>query len=355
MDIDSASVTVTDQVTQLALYAAIGVFFLVLLLILQVIIMRYRFLSSRKQRYQLLKKWRPQLTHMLLIENASMPLLPRKETHVFLEEWNRMFGTVRGENLERMVKLAQHLRIDLFARRMLKTRRMRNRLFAIITLGHMREFAVWDEMVELLQHPHPVLSITAARALMWIDAKNAVDIIFPQILKRNDWPWSNVAHVLKQASPQLVCEKLAQLAATAPPDRQPGLLRYLETTRCLQLTKTITEVLQTTEDDRVSSVCLHIIADPDALPVIRKFILHPRWHVRMHAASALGRFGQDEDIQTLLKMTEDENWWVRYRAAQAIVKIPGQTSETLNTLRNQQQDKYARDILMQVIAEVQHQ
>lgn len=355
MVIDLDSAIATEQVVQVAAYAAAGIFLLVLLLSFQVFIMRIRFLSNRKRRYRLLKKWRPELTHMLLGGKSDMPVLPRRETCVFLEEWNRMFGAIRGEHLEPLIKLAHHLRIDLFARRMLKTRSMRNRLLAIMTLGHMREFAAWDELVELLQHPHPIISINAARALMWIDAKHAVDIIMPLILQRNDWPWSNVAHVLKQANPQLVCEKLSQLASIAPPDRQPGLLRYLETTRCLQLTKTITDVLRTTEDDRVSSVCLHIIADPDALPIIRKFVIHPRWHVRMHAATALGRFGEQDDIQILLKMAEDQNWWVRYRAAQAIVKIPSQTNESLCMLRDQHQDKYARDILTQVIAEVQQQ
>ena len=352
MDIDLASVIATDQVTQIALYAAIGVFLLVLLLILQVIIMRIRFLSNSKRKKHLLDKWRPILTHILLGEKIDIAVLPRNEIGVFLEEWNRMFGTVRGENLESLVHLAQRLRIDFYARRMLKTRSMRARLLAIITLGHMREYAVWDELIKMLQHPHPVLSITAARALMWIDAKNAIDIILPLILSRSDWPWSNVAHVLKQGNPQLVCEKLAQLVVKAPTDRQPGLLRYLETTRCLQFTKTVTEILRTTDEDRVSSVCLHIINDPDALTTIREYTLHPRWHVRMHAASALGRLGEQKDIKILLRMTEDENWWVRYRAAQSLVKIPGQNIESLNVLRDQQQDKYARDILTQAIAEV---
>ena len=72
----------------------------------------------------------------------------------------------------------------------------------------------------------------------------------------------------------------------------------------------------------------------------------------MHAASALGRLSEQKDIKILLRMTEDENWWVRYRAAQSLVKIPGQNIESLNVLRDQQQDKYARDILTQAIAEV---
>lgn len=353
MDIDLASVTATEQITQIALYTAMGVFIMVLLLIVLVVIMRIRFLSGNKRSRQILNKWRPELTHILLGGKPRIPVLPRNEINVFLEEWNRMFGTIRGDNLESLIRIAKKVRIDLYAHRMLKTRNMRARLLAIITLGHMREYSAWDDLIEMLQHPHPVLSITAARALIWIDAKNAIDSITPLILSRNDWPWSNVAHVLKQANPLLVCEKLAHLVVNAPSDLQPGLLRYIETARCLQFTRVVTGILKTTDDDRVSSVCLHIVDDPEALPAIRKYTLHPRWHVRMHAASALGRLGEEKDIQSLLEMTSDDNWWVRYRAAQSIAKIPGQNHESLCALRDQQQDKYARDIITQVIAEVQ--
>lgn len=355
MVINLASVIVTDQITQIALYAAMGLFLFVLLLIIQIFILRLRFLYNFKRHSHLIKKWRPLLTETILFEKSAIPVIPRhlpqQEISVFLEEWNRMFGTIRGTQLEPLIKLSHKLNIDRYARRMLKKRNIRHKLLAVMTLGHMREFSAWDELVELLQHPHTILSITAARALMWIDAKHAIDIIIPVILERTDWPWSNVAHVLKQANSQLVCEKLSLVVNEATVERQPGLLRFLETTHCQQLTNTVTKILQTTEDDRVASVCLHIITDPAALSIIRKYISHPRWHVRMHAATALGRFAEKTDLNNLLKMAADQNWWVRYRAAQAITKIPGQTTELINELRDQHQDKFARDILTQVIAE----
>lgn len=343
----------TDYIVKAALYTGGVVLLLVVLLMMQVIVLRMRMLSDRKRRYQLLKKWRPELTRILLGGQNNMPKLPAKEMCVFLEEWNKMFGSVRGDHLNVLVKLAHKLQIGYFARRQLTSRSMRTRLFAIVTLGHMREYAAWDELIDLLQHPHAILSLTAARALMWIDAKNAVDIIIPVILQRRDWPWSNVAHVLQQASPFQVCEKLAQAIERAPSDRQPGLLRYLDTTKCMHLTKAVANILRSTEDDRIASICLHIITDPNALDVVRKFTQHPRWHVRMHAATALGRLGSETDIPLLLQLTSDDQWWVRYRAALAMSSMPFMDIEKLKHYEGLVSDQYARDILMHVIAEVQ--
>lgn len=315
--------------------------------------MRLRYISNRNKRYRLLKKWRPEITGMLLTGETKMSVLPAQETLIFLEEWNRMFGTIRGQNLRALIKLAQHLQVDRFSRKMLKSRRMRDRLFAIITLGHMREYSAWDEIAQLLHHPHSILSLTAARALMWINPKDAIEIIIPLITTRSDWPWANVAHVLKQAPPLQLCERLSQEVLTVPVERQAGLLRYMEASRCLQAPKFITTILSTTNDDHVLSVCLHIIADPDSLQIIRQFVTHSRWHIRMHAAVALGRLGENDDIPMLLEMTADNNWWVRYRAAQALALIPGQNADSLMLLREQQKDGFARDILNHVIAEVQ--
>jgi len=326
---------------------------MVFLLILQVTYLRIRNLSSLKYRAILRNKWRPTLTQVMMGDNSGVHTLPHKETCAFIDEWNRMFGSVRGDNLIPLKKMAVRFRIDYFARNMLHTRRIRDLLLAIITLGNMQEYSAWDDLKALLSDRHPIISLTSARALIQIDPKHAIECIVPMILKRDDWTWSNVAHVLRQANPLQVCDPLAQLAAIAPVDKQPGILRYLESTQCLQLTPVIKEILSTTKDDRVASVCLHIISDPASLKDVRNYISHERWHVRMHAASALGRLGNLEDMTTLLNMTEDENWWVRYRAAQAVFNLPKLNIDTIKKYMDNTKDKYARDILTHVLAEIE--
>ena len=73
--------------------------------------------------------------------------------------------------------------------------------------------------------------------------------------------------------------------------------------------------------------------------------------VRIQAARALGRIGKPEHVELLTRMLADRDWWVRYRAAQALVSLPFMGPNALRRLRDSQEDRYAGDILEQTMAE----
>ena len=129
------------------------------------------------------------------------------------------------------------------------------------------------------------------------------------------------------------------------------MLRYIEATNCNAFTDATAHILRHSTEDRVISVCLHILSDPRHIDLVRSYLDHPRWHIRMHAASALGRLGTKDDIQTLLKMVCDTEWWVRYRAAQALAARPFISNQDLQDFRDKLHDNFGRDILTQVIHE----
>jgi HEAT repeat protein len=113
----------------------------------------------------------------------------------------------------------------------------------------------------------------------------------------------------------------------------------------------IRQILAEPHDEHLISVCLQVISDPQDLDKVRLLLKHPRWHVRMHAASAIGRLGGcDDDVESLLPLLSDAQWWVRYRTAQTIAHLL-QDPDALVCLRDRQQDRFARDILTQVLAE----
>jgi hypothetical protein len=64
---------------------------------------------------------------------------------------------------------------------------LRKRLMAIITLGHLREHSAWNDLAALAQSTHPIVSLSAARALVDIDPKAALALITPWIGARADW------------------------------------------------------------------------------------------------------------------------------------------------------------------------
>jgi HEAT repeat protein len=71
----------------------------------------------------------------------------------------------------------------------------------------------------------------------------------------------------------------------------------------------------------------------------------------VQAAKALGRIGGRADVERLVALLADREWWVRYRAAQALVELPWLKRADLDALRASLEDRFAADMLAQVMAE----
>jgi hypothetical protein len=56
-------------------------------------------------------------------------------------------------------------------------------------------------------------------------------------------------------------------------------------------------------------------------------------------------------MQFLIDMLSDTHWWVRYRAARALLALPDMPIEVVDHARGKLQDHFAADILAQAIAE----
>jgi uncharacterized protein (DUF2336 family) len=108
-------------------------------------------------------------------------------------------------------------------------------------------------------------------------------------------------------------------------------------------------------DPEVLAACLRLLKSAEDLLVVRECLSHEDFRVRVQAAAALGRIGEASDEELLVPLLSDTEWWVRYRAAQALSRLPYLPEPKLKTIQAAQPDPFARDILAQVMAEVQLQ
>jgi uncharacterized protein (DUF2336 family) len=58
-----------------------------------------------------------------------------------------------------------------------------------------------------------------------------------------------------------------------------------------------------------------------------------------------------EDLPALEPLLADAQWWVRYRAAQALVASPYLGPNAIRRIAGRQEDPFACDILQQALAE----
>jgi HEAT repeat protein len=348
--------------------AAILLFALALLLLVVVLLMRGALLLRERRRKKFLAVWQPILVNAVDIATSDLPRLARRDLPEFLLLWNHLQESLLDESKDHLNQIGKALSIERAALRLLRRGNLRERLLAIVTLGQMRERAAWDQLLTLAHREGVLLSIAAARALVMIDPTKAVPELIPLLLTRADWPASRVANMLRIAGADVISDQIANAAlksalekseanangdgqpATNDPARVVGYLELAYNVAALPVARAIAELSQ---DPEVLAACLRLLNSAEDLPMVRECLSHEDSRVRVQAAAALGRLGEDDDEERLVPLLSDREWWVRYRAAQALSRLPHMREPKLKTIQAAQSNPFARDILAQVMAEVQ--
>ncbi len=204
----------------------------------------------------------------------------------------------------------------------------------------------------LVEHPNAALSVTAAHALVQIDPDRGINVVVPMIEKRRDWPRNRVSIILRSAGSERVSEPMYRVIRSAGNSAKAYLLQFAQLVESEVLDALIDELLRDSNDPAVLNAALKLVRGYRGVPRIAALTQHDEWFVRMQTARVLGRIGQEEQLSLLESLLDDREWWVRYRAAQAIVSLPFLGPNQLRQMVEQQTDPYAADILRQAIAEV---
>jgi HEAT repeat protein len=339
-----------DPVLAAAYWTGIGALLLTLLLGAQIVRLRMALRRRERRAARALARWRPVLNAAIVGEPvAALPALGKAERPHFVKLWVHLQASLRGEAGEALNDVARRLGVDIDARAMLARGARRERLLATRVLGHLGDRASWDLLRTLADSPDPTLSLSALWALVRIDPHAAAAYLTPLFVERDDWALSHVAGILKEASTP-VAGVLVNLLPALPPERLPRALRIAEALRIDLPADVLSAALASADIDLVTAA-LRIVATPGLRNPVRGLLAHADWQVRVLAAKALGRIGDASDVDRLAALLADREWWVRYRAAQAIVELPWLGGAELDALQASLTDRFAADILGQVIAE----
>jgi hypothetical protein len=339
-----------DAIIRLLWMVALGEVVVVVALLAGVVALHFTNTLQLRRRNRFHATWRPLLVQSLTDSPQSVPPVRSRDILNFLFYWNYFHESLLGEDkIVGLNQLARLAGMDRAAKRFLKTKGLRKRLMAIITLGHLREQSAWNDLVELAQSTHPIVSLSAARALVDIDPKAALALITPWIGARADWSPPRVAALLSQAGSELIAQPLSHAAMIAAPDMAMRLLHYLEVTRCTVALPAVRALVSRKSTDRSVRVAgLKLIGqfqDPKDLALVRSFISDSDESVRAQAAAALGTIGMPADEGPLIALLSDSQWDVRYRAAEALAHLPFMKPERLVEIQHQQTDRLAKQIL----------
>lgn len=332
--------------------------------------MRVSLLLRERRRKRFCAVWQPILVNAVDIATSDLPRLRRRDARNFLMLWNHLHESLLDAPKDHLNQIARALRLSDVALRWLHHWNLHNRLLAIVTLGNLQEAAAWDELWRMTRQEGALVSLTAARSLSLIDAHRAVPQLIPLLLTRADWPPARVAEMLVTAGAEAISDQLADAAVKAalaePPaveqangEGEPNyaarMIRYLELAYTVSYLPAARSIARSSHDPEVLAASLRLLRSAEDLPVVRECIAHDDWRVRLQAASALGRIGGPDDDQLLIPLLSDRQWWVRYRAAQALAQLPAMGAAKLKSIRTAQVNPFAQDILAHVMAETRSQ
>lgn len=339
-----------DPKVTLAFWIGASTIGLALAMFLAIIVMHW-IMTKREQRHiQKLTSWRKLLNQASKGQIQHLPTLAKDDVPEFVEAWNELHDA-KPEKRETLHKIGLEVGLSDAAHHMLAGG-LHHRAMAISALGHLGDVSDFDRLTPFFFDQNPIVSLCAARALSQIDPDKAMELFVPALQERTDWPVGTVANILKEKTHRKSASKALSHAILRANDGSVArLVRLLADTDPQRASVVIHQLLETQVDDHVTSTCLQVLTDRADIDCVRSLLTHPRWHVRMHAASALGRLGEGSDEQRLMALLSDPEWWVRYRAAQALRALPGTRDHEVYRLGKALQDVFAQDIIQQVLAE----
>ena len=339
----------TDIYLQIALWTGIGAMVLTLLVGLQIVWLRLASRRLQRREQAVTQKWRPLLNAAIAGEElGNLPDLAKRDRVLFIKLWLHLQQAVRGEASEGLNGIARRLGCDVDMRALLAHGSRAERLLATLALGHMRDRESWAALARAAHGADSASSVHALWALVQTDPGRSAQEMAPLLLRRDDWPLSQLANILQNARSewQLV---LALALLRVSREELPQALRLVAALR-IDLPQAQLKGYLASAEAEVVLAALRLARVPGVIEQVRGHLGSMDWRIRLQAVRALGELGDRSDVARLRGLLSDPEWWVRYRAAQALMSLPFLSEAELAQLSNAG-DRYAADMMAQVAAE----
>lgn len=236
-------------------------------------------------------------------------------------------ATIAGAGSSRLIEMLEGAGYVRSTLHMLRSRSVLVRVRGCTILGGMRSRRAVEALTKLFWHDRsPTVRITAAEALGAIGDPASIPLLAEAVWRPHVWPSMRIANVLAVIGPPAVPHLMVLLRSYDDAVVQLALdilidigiegdakrVRPLLVHRSPEVRARVADLL-----GRAGAV--------DALPDLLALALDPAWFVRVRALKALGRIGVSDEAEVaenyfriLSGRLEDESWWVRQHAAQAL-------------------------------------
>lgn len=345
----------TDTIVRYALYAALGLAAITLLMMFQVLLLSELAMRRERRRQAFNTQWRPIFAQWSLgaEPDGPLPAIPRGQRLWFLLQWNRTQLQLRGSARERMNAALRALGMQTLALSLLEGG-AQSRLIGLGCLQHLGDAEHWAPVERLTLHRNPIVVLAALQTLTAIDPARAMSLMLELARHRRDLALPRLASLCQQAGPAAFTPALIQVLLG--PDealrvRMAALLPWSEPRVVAPWARHHIDFGGSSAQIRYSLQCLGELADPADRPRLIAMFDDRRSHVRQAALNAFAHVAEREDAALITPLLQDESWGVRQAAADTLVALPGMDPSQLDQLMKETSDRYGQDALRRAIAE----
>lgn len=335
----------------LALNLGVALALMAVVMMVMVVLMRIKSAADEARTERVLKRWRPLVMKRILDVPTKMPRVAAQDWPTLMSLWNHLYESLRGDARDKLTAVGKEIGMREEARRFLASNDPRKQLLAILVLGNFKDGQAWPRAKEMVQSTNVIMSLAALRAMLMINPRVAMPVVTPLIARRTDWSPVRVAAFLSDAGEDATAKHLAKGALTLPGRDAVRLLKYIQATNARSALPAVRELVKKSDDPGIMAAALPLLKEAKDRDLQREMLKHPSWFVRVQAAQMMGRMGQPGDEEALMALLSDQQWWVRYRAAQAMASLPFLGLDQIRWIQAHHEDRYAREILDQVLAE----
>ena len=296
---------------------------LAIVLILFLVVFKLIRQVRTENREALLASWLPVMHRALA--NGEINYLPLKHSRkiLLLDFWNRMFDSSRPQEREVLRQFADKNDLPALAASLLKSRSRGEKLLGLRSLGNIGDRAYYDQVLPFSRSEKDYLALTATRALLMMEPDRAAEGLLEKALERQ-WPRKIVAELVRLTEARLWQDSASRILQRGNPEDINSLLHFIEGIDLPGIRDDVYTYYRANDESQPSVLAvlryLGSVGHPGDKPLFTSLIAHPDWVVQVRAIQSLGPLADDKSL--LEPYLNDENWWVRYRAAKVLAELP---------------------------------
>jgi HEAT repeat protein len=245
------------------------------------------------------------------------------DRHLLIQLFSELLQKIRGQYAERFVSLMRILGLMEECLERLKHRSWWVRAEACTVLGAFDDSLVRLALYHALEDPVIEVRIEAARSLVRLGAVRSVAELVGSLVSDNAMPSLAVIDLFRNLSRSAVPEFLELLRLSPRTGVQLVAIDALGHSGDLETVPALLHYYDhPSQLIRLATMqAFSLLRDPRALAAVLLAMTDFDWEVRAQAATAAGQIGSGEALPLLERLLEDEHWWVRYHAAEAMHSI----------------------------------